>query len=365
MAGALEAEWQPGPPGPQVAASWVPGWAVWLVFAVTFLLYRNATLNHFYAFGSGTDPFWFAGVLWHGDLALHGPPGIDDRPFYLVHVAPLLTLPALLSHVLPFSPQEWAALVFGFMHAFTTAALAWCVSSACGPAVGKGTTQLLAGLVGIAFGVCALQAEFMGLPHFEAILPGLLIAFLGALALRKMQAAIVLFILLLGSREDAGLHALSFLAPLIVLVRWRQGQWLRPELYFAAAGLAYSIFVIVVLPQFTPYHQSLFREHYVGDPPFAHVTSQQVAERAQFLALQNAHVWAPLAALVLASLLRRDWLTLVGGVAVVPWVLLHTFFGIHSTIWTMGFYYAFPVLAAIAWPSVLRLYRVGPASLRG
>lgn len=40
MAGALE---------PHAVALWRPSWVVWLVFAITFLLYRNATLNHFYA----------------------------------------------------------------------------------------------------------------------------------------------------------------------------------------------------------------------------------------------------------------------------------------------------------------------------
>jgi hypothetical protein len=350
---------------PHAAASWLPPPAVWLVFAITLLLYRNATLNHFYAFGSGTDPFWFAGVLWHGDLALHGPPGIDERPFYFVHVSPLLTLPALLSHVLPFSPQQWLALVLGFMHAFTTAALTWCACMAAGTKARSGMTQLLAGAIGCAFALCALQAEFMGLPHYEIILPGLLIAFLAALALRNIPVALVFFILLLGAREDAGLHAFAFLAPLIVLVRWRQGRWLQHETYFAAAGLAVSLVLIVVMPQFTSYHQSLFREHYVGEPPFAHVTPQQVQERLHFLALQNAHIWGPPAALILAGLLRRDWLTLVGGVAVLPWVLLHTLLGIHITVWTMGFYYGFPVLAAIAWPSLLRLYRTGPAQLRG
>ncbi len=351
---------------PRKIAFWPLPPVVWLVFAVTFLLYFNGTLNHFYVYGSSTDPLWFAGVLWHGDLALHGPPGIDERPFYFVHVTPLLTLPALLSHLLPFSPQEWLALVFGFMHAFTTAALAWCVYMAAGPDIAsRGLAQLLAGAIGAAFAVCALQAQFMGLPHFEIILPGLLIAFFAALALRRMRAAVVLFILLLGSREDAGLHAVSFLAPLIVLVRWRQGRWLRPELYFAAAGLLVPFLVIVVLPHFTSYHQSLFYEHYVGSPPFAQITAYQIQERAKVLALQSIHIWGPLAALLLAGLARRDWLTIVGGVAVLPWVILHTFFGTHQTIWSMGYYYAFPVLAAMAWPSLMRLYRSGPSQLRG
>ncbi len=348
------------------APSRLPPTVVLLVFAVTALLYFNATLNHFYAYGSGTDPFWFAGVMWHGDLALHGPPGIDERPFYSVHISPLLTVPALLSHVLPFNPQQWLALVFGFMHGFTTAALTWCVCMARGAnAAHTPATQALAGAIGTAFAVCALQAQFMGLPHYEIILPGLLIAFLAALALRHTRAALVFFILLLSAREDAGLHAATFLVPLIVAVRWREGRWLKDELQFAVAGIVASLVMIVVMPQFTSYHQSLFREHYVGEPPFAHVTLEQIRERLHFLFMQNGHILGPSVALLLAGLLRRDLLTIVGGVAVLPWILLHTLLGIHITIWTMGFYYAFPVLAAIAWPSLLRLYRTGPAMLKG
>jgi hypothetical protein len=70
-------------------------------------------------------------------------------------------------------------------------------------------------------------------------------------------------------------------------------------------------------------------------------------------------------ALILAGALQRDLLIAVGGFAVIPWILLHTLLGIHITVWSMGFYYAFPVLAAVAWPSLLRLYRMRPAQLRG
>lgn len=340
-----------------------PPLVVWLVFAFTALLYRNAILNHFYTFGSSTDSFWFAGTLWHGDLALHGPPGIDIRPFYLVHVAPLLVLPALLSHVLPFTPQEWLAIVLGSMHALATAALCWSVCLAVDGSEREAKTQLLAGAIALAFGFCAMQAQFMGLPHFEIAVSALLIAFMAALALRKQPLALCLFILLLGSREDAGLHLFSFLAPLVVLVRWREGYWLREELRYGLAALVYAVMVIVVVPQFIPFHQSLFREHYVGDPAFAHVTWAAVQERVHYFFLQSAYQWAPLLALLLAALWRRDLLTAVGAVAVVPWILLHTLTGLHPTVWTMGFYYAFPVLGSLAWPTLLRLYAKAPVKL--
>ena len=55
-------------------------WAPWPSF-VTAWLYHNATLNHFYIFGSSTDSLWFAGMLWHGDWLLHGPPGIEPRSY--------------------------------------------------------------------------------------------------------------------------------------------------------------------------------------------------------------------------------------------------------------------------------------------
>jgi len=334
--------------------------AAWLVFVVTTLLYHNAVLNHFYAYGSGTDPFWFAGVMWHGDLALHGPPGIDERSFFTVHLSPLLMLPALLSHVLPFDLQQWLALVLGVMHGFTSAALTWCVCKAFGQDQ-NWKTQAMAIAVGAAYAGCALQAEFMGLPHYEIVIPGLMIAFMAALALRRQVAAIVFFVLALSAREDVGLHVFAFLATLVTLVRWRDGYWLQPELRFGIAALVASLLLMVVVPQFIPEHQSLFHEHYVGDPPFAQLTWQNVQTRLQFFALQSGHIWGPPLALLVAAILRRDPLTAVGGLAVLPWIALHTLFGIHLTVWTMGFYYAFPVLAAMAWPSLLRLYRTKPA----
>ena len=65
------------------------------------------------------------------------------------------------------------------------------------------------------------------------------------------------------------------------------------------------------------------------------------------------------------AILRRDATTAVGAIAVAPWVALHTLFGLHITIWTMGYYYTFPVLAAVAWPTLLALYCRGPARPAG
>lgn len=336
------------------------------VFVVTAWLYHNAILNHFYIFGSSTDSFWFAGMLWQGDWLLHGPPGIEPRSFYTSHFTPLLVLPALLSHLLPFDHVEWFALVLGSFHGLLNAAFAWCVWRLLG---GRGIRLLIANTAAIAGGsglaFAGLQAVFMGLPHIEIAVAATLVAFLGALACDQRRWAVVWFVALLLSREDGGFHAFAFLAPLIVLEWWQTRRWLRAELIYACAALLYSTLEFGLKPLFVGQHVSWFTEHFVGTPPFAQVTWEQFTYRLKYFALQSGHIWGPMLALAGGAVLRRDLATAVGLVAVVPWVILHTFLGLHITIWTMAYYYAFPLLVTVMWPTLLALFRSGPARPAG
>lgn len=336
------------------------------VFFVAAWLYHNATLNHFYIFGSSTDSLWFAGMLWHGDWLLHGPPGIEPRSFYTSHFTPLLVLPALLTHLLPFDHVEWLALVLGNLHGLLNAAFAWCAwrlldDQGARPLVSNGVAAACG--AGLAFS--GLQAVFMGLPHIEIAVSAMLVAFLGALACGARRWATVWFVALLLAREDGGFHAFSFLAPLIALEWWRTRRWLRVELFYAGTALLYSLLVFGLKPYFIDQHVSWFSEHFIGTPPFAQLTWEQITYRLRHFVMQSGHIWGPLLALTCGAILRGDATTAVGAIAVAPWVALHTFFGLHITIWTMGYYYTFPVLSAVAWPTLLALYCRGPARPAG
>lgn len=343
---------------PELRSPAAPSWAVLAVFAITFILYRNAVLNHFYEFGGGTDPLWFSGMLWRGDWALHAPPGIDDRTFHNTHFSPFLLIPALFSHLVGYDHVAWFAIFIGAMHALATAAAAWiCWQAARARWEAPWIADVAAAALGFGFAVCGTQAVFMGLPHYEIAIPAFIIALLGALALGRKRAAWFLFVAVLATREDSGIHAATFLLPLGVFVRWQEKRWLRQELLFAALGLVYSIAVILAKPHLFPEGVSFFRINLVGDPPFAHVTYAEISRRVDFLFWQVGRAWIPLALLAVYTLVRRDLAMLAGAIAVIPWIVLHAVFVTHETGATLGYYYVFPILVSLAWPSIVALYR--------
>jgi hypothetical protein len=341
--------------------------SVGAVFVVTFLLYRNGVLNHLYEYGAGTDIVNFAAVLWHGDWRFLSPETLDWRSFLGTHFMVLLIPVTLVSHLFPFDSASWYAIVLAVFHAFTTAVLAWiCWRAASAHVRHPYQAEVIGAAAGLAYAVCALQAVFLWVPHPEIAIPGFLMATTAALALRRPIWAGVFFVCLLAMREDAGLHAFSFLAPLVVLTWWRERRWLAVETMLAMIALAYSLVIVKwVMPTFFTDGGYLLQLHYIGDPPYAHLSSVDVGARFELFFWQVGRAWVPLAVLVVAAALRRDPVIAVGTMAVTPWVLLHLLVVKHEAGWTLAHYYTFPLLVSVGWPALVSLYRTGPVKLAG
>ena len=341
-------------------------WPAALVFAISFVLYYNGILNCFYEIGATSDPSWFSALLWRAGPELINPAFINDDNWLGMHFTPIFYIPAILSHLLIFDPIQWLAICFASMHAFASASVAW-VSRRVAVRLdaNRAWSDTGAALIGLTFALCGLQAVFLWLPHYEIAIPALLVATCAALALQRPLASWVFFVVLLGVREDAGLHLATFLAPLIVITLWREKRVLRRELLFVALAIAYSVAASMAMRQLFPGGGELFQAHYIGDPPFAHVTWDELSKRFNILFWQTGRVWAPLAVIAAYSLLRRDIEMLIGAVAVMPYLVIQVALARHGAAWELAHYYTFPVLFSLAWPTILALYRSGPAALRG
>lgn len=339
-------------------------WPVALVGLISAWLYCNAYLNHFYEFGASADSLWYLGLLWQGDWTLPNPPGIDGRSYFTVHSMPMLIPFTLLSHFLPFGPIEWLAIVFGLLHGFVNGTAAWGFARA-GQLLGvrPALAGALATAMGLALALSPVQAQFVSMPHPEIIIPGLLTAFLMALAVGRTRVAGLLFVLLLMTREDAGLHAALFLAGPIWMLRRQTGRWPTAETNYAIAGIAVTFLLILILGSL-PEAQNMGMRNYIGEPAFAHVTGEAVASHLQYFGMQSAHLWAPLLLMLLAACWQRSLWLACGALAVVPWLLFNLVLGQPVPTWLLAYYYVFPVLAALLWPSICILYATGPSAAR-
>lgn len=359
-------ELQLPPPSPGLEIPPVSWWPVALIAGLAFLLYYNAVFNHFYRFGASADASWYAGMLWQGDALLRNPLFIDEQrmSYFTVHSMPVLIPFAYLSHFLPLDHIAYLAVVIALLHAVTCAIAAWCLLSVI-QRVWPGRYAALAVFLPMAllFSFGAMQAQFGDLPHPEILLSGLLLAVPAALALGAQRAALIAFVLLMGSREDAGLHLALMLLPLAFLIRLHSGAWPQAELRYALTGIGISVLLFIVLSQ-VPGAQGMGSRNYLGDPPLAQLNLEEASKRVAYFVEHRAHIYGPMLVLLLAAAWKRSpWLA-AGALGVVPWLLLHVFLALPYPTWTLQYYYVFPFLTLLLWPTLLMLYGQGPRRIQ-
>lgn len=337
-----------------------------VVFTIVAWLNHTAVLNHFLRFGADSDTLWHTGLFWLGDFRLTNPPSIDNRSYFGTHFTPFLIVPGLVSRFLPFDAIAWYAIVIGTCHGVTAAVLAAAViglSRRLGHAPWIGTGAAMVG--GIAMSLNAVAVQLIQTPHYEILVPGLVLATAMALALARYRLAVLAFVVLLSLKQDAGLHASLLLLTLVAGTWLTERRLLRPELGFAAAGIAYGIFGFAFAPMFLSYYQGHMVGYFIGNPPFAHWRLDEIATKVNFFAWQSGHVWAPLLASIVFAAVRRDLALALASIAVLPWFVATVCFTDYLTVWVLAFHYVFPALIAIGWPAVLGLYRSGPRRLAG
>jgi hypothetical protein len=90
---------------------------------------------------------------------------------------------------------------------------------------------------------------------------------------------------------------------------------------------------------------------YLGSPPLAHVTWLFLRRRLFHLIRDRSDIYVPVFVMLLVAWRLRNPLLALGPLACVPWALLALFAVSHQAGELWG-YYAFPFMAALAWPAL-------------
>ncbi len=331
--------------------------ALGMVFALTWLLYFNAGYNHVYVYGGSSDALTISGFLWKADWLLHGAPGIDDRSFFGQHFSPLLLPFGLASHLFGFDHGQWFAIVTGLWHALATVIFA-AVVRVVARELGFQAAAGISAAAGLAFALTWLHAGMAYLPHFEILEAGLLIGSLALIMRQSWRWAAIALALLWLTREDAGLHLATFLAALTLAVGLQERRWPMDWIALTAGALIAALVAFRLGPLLASYSMNLGQLIYFGEPLFSHLSLADTAERLVRFFTRRTPVWVPLAVLLVAGILLRDLRYIAGVVAVLPWLILNVGLARTGSASSLDGYYAFPILVAVAWPSLVALLEI-------
>lgn len=314
----------------------------------------NVIWNHFYA---GTpqlfDTGWYAHLVHRNDFLLKNPPPVVFNSigplFYATHFSPGLWLLSLPSHLLPFSPPVWLALLEAVKYASVVVVAAAALHAA---RPGWRPATLVAGAIVIAaapFNGVLLAAS--AYPHFESWFIPLALAFLVALGSGRTRLAAGCFLGAVSIREDMGFHLCGLLVLTALAVWWRcrcRHPALRPLLAFALAGFAWSVGALVLMRLAFP-GDDAFGRVYLGEPPFSHLSPRALIDRLQAWGTTRGFIWGPAAIyLIWAGRQRAGWM-LIGYLAFVPWALVNLL-AANLAAAHLSLYYSFPFAVALLWP---------------
>jgi hypothetical protein len=317
--------------------------------AVPFVIFAAIILHHFYVTGSFMlDAGWTAYLLTHGGLDLPYPKSLGGISYFAFHVSPIFVPIAALRALVPLSDIQFFAAFIGLCYALPAIAVFWLLRSGFGLRSYTGTA--VAASIAVAFSLNGLSLAIARYPHSEILVAGSIILFSAALVRRRLIAAGIFLGIALTTREDAGLHAFGLLFLLIALNRWHGIRWhaQRAEIGFAALALAYSV-AVVAFQRAAWTGVSTLSLTYLGDPPLAHLSVENILLRLQFYATYRAYIVIPTIIAGIWAARTRNPYIMIGYISFLPWGILQL---LASTdiAGTLSGYYAYPFLIAGFWP---------------
>lgn len=329
----------------------------WLAFALIWVLTSLYVLRHFYVLGGMRDSLWFAGLAHHGDLALSDPPSVafaHGASFFHTHFSPIFYLPSALSRLSPLPPAAWYALWYGAMHGLLAlsfwALLAPLARRAACPAAGA-----IAAALACLFALQGNAMVALQMPHFELLIPALMVGVMALVLRARTRAAMALLALTILVREDAGLHVAALFCPAYLWLRWRTPPGHLNPMAKAIGQLGLMGLVgacaCLALQKLGWGDNGMLVRNYLGSPPLAHLNAALVQARWAIFVHERSYLWLPaLLCLAWAGLARRA-LIAWGFVACLPWLALQ-FVAKEPVMGSLSWYYAFPAIASLAWPLV-------------
>lgn len=362
---ALIADWPKPLANPRTTSRsvWLGGF---LSFAIPFALITVATLNHYYG---PNAYFWDSGhfaylasfsttwPMWMPPIH-HVDPTIGRVETFRNHIMPIFFFTSALHSTMSFIPP---AVYYSLLQGLWSGLLGLAIFIACAGRTHVATAVLVALLTSF----CGPVLSAVPFPHVELAIPAFFLLFL-ALHLHGYRiAAFVALGFCLLVREDAGLHAggALILLSLAQLVTGTRHQIARENLLVGVVCFAYSFSVLAFQRLYYPLPISPLSWGYLGHPIGAHLNWPLVLGRAHFLLTAKAYLTWPLLLILVSAAWRRSIVLAVGPLAVLPWILLSLLAASPAAamLWR---YYAFPLIIAIAWPSIVFAMGKGPLRLQ-
>ena len=334
---------------------WVPLAAISIIIAAFVGIYYYQIFQHGY-YSSGPylyDTELFNYIVGPQGAGLRMPPVINMPNFFYVHISPILLPFSAISSVLGLrymQPLE-LVLILGFSGAAVAAFLV--VQYYLRP-LGRIISLALGAVFALAFALSGTMHSTADYPHIEILYVAPAAISLLLIFHRHLRWAWVAFVATLFVREDAGLHMACILGAYLVLAAiTERGVPARTKdiAPFLLASLAYPIIVLVGQDALLPI-ESNFARIYSGTPPYAHLTTDLLAQRFDTLLTKQPHVLLLLAASLIPFLVRPRWIALTGVVAAIPWFVASVT-AVSETAGSLSLYYAFPFLVLPLVPYVI------------
>lgn len=331
-----------------------------LCFLPAFLVATNYTLNHFYVQGCYLYDSGFLAYLQTHSLSwpMTSFPFLPESVFFSIHIIPLFYI---LSYFHAF--LNWLGIYIHNTVYFSLTLGVWLgmISVA---TYSLFVTQeenkrfwffVVACVIGVCAGLNGITLASLGLPHFEFIIPGLLIVFFSFYVNGYNKTACFFLFLGLLAREDVGVHYFLFLFPLTVyLYNSQKIKNSDKHILFVGAVacfcLLYSTLAFLFQKMFYP-EFSVAHSVYLGTPPFYHVTLSLLKERFVFYFQHRLYIVGPILIILIYSVLQKSIIMGVGILAAMPW-LFFSWIAVGTNPGHLTSYYAFPLVVTLVWPVI-------------
>ena len=325
-------------------------WKLIAFAPVLVVLYANAMFvrNHFYVRGPYFhDSGWFSQTVFHAGIIPRNPSTSFPMIYYWGwHVTGIVSVGSMLSYAFPGDRVDWYCI----FQALIYAPLAFAIPVLVPPEARAGwRSALLVAACSLAFVFSGQVVSCMAYPHFEIFASAGIALMLAALAMGRERLAWVGLAMAIGTREDCGFHAASFLVAVLAAdVFGRPFPMARRRvLLMAAVGLMATALMIAMQKKLFV-SVDAFKIYITGTPPYAHLTGPALVERVVNFGTKCGFIWLAILATGLVAIVRRDARYLLGWVVTLPWLVLN--FTAHQDIKAaLTVYTGFPFVGSIFW----------------
>jgi len=331
-------------------AIWFAGF---LCIVIAAALATDYTLNHFYQTGAY---YWDSGQFaymstFSNAWPMLDPPFLHHAPherniYFQTHFMPIFYITSALHQALSFIP---AAAYFSLLQGVWSGLLALSVFMACA----RSHNLVLVIIATLTTAFCGPVLSTIGFPHTELAIPALFLLFLALRSVGYRASSYIALGLCLLVREDAGLHAVAVLT-LLAAAQWASGESraaVRENVLIAIICVAYSFSWLAFQNLFYPAPVSYLKKVYFGNPIGSHLSWELVLHRVPVFFIDKAYVTWPLIFLLAVAAWKRNAIIAVGPASVLPWMLL-SFLAASIDAGGLTSHYSYPIIIAIAWPSI-------------